>query len=65
MIENPGRWIIRAIAACLIGGSALLGFAHPAAAAQPASNSRRPHQSLVGQTPDTLYFNQAPLAAAA
>ena len=28
-------------------------------------NSRRPHQSLDGQTPDTLYFNQAPLAAAA
>ena len=28
-------------------------------------NSCRPHQSLDGQTPDTLYFNQAPLAAAA
>ena len=28
-------------------------------------NSRRPHQSLDGQTPDALYFNQAPLAAAA
>jgi putative transposase len=28
-------------------------------------NSRRPHQSLDGQTPDTLYFNKSPLAAAA
>ena len=28
-------------------------------------NNRRPHQSLDGQTPDTLYFNQLPLAAAA
>jgi len=28
-------------------------------------NNRRPHQSHDGQTPDTLYFNQAPLAAAA
>ena len=28
-------------------------------------NSRRPHQSLDGQTPDTLYFTQPPLAAAA
>ena len=28
-------------------------------------NNRRPHQSLDGQTPDTLYFNQPPLAAAA
>jgi putative transposase len=28
-------------------------------------NSRRPHQSLDGRTPDTLYFTQPPLAAAA
>ena len=28
-------------------------------------NSRRPHQSLDGQTPDTIYFNYPPLAAAA
>lgn len=28
-------------------------------------NNRRPHQSLDRQTPDTLYFNQPPLAAAA
>ena len=28
-------------------------------------NTRRPHQSLDGQTPDTIYFNYPPLAAAA
>lgn len=28
-------------------------------------NNRRPHQALDGQTPDTLYLNQSPLAAAA
>jgi putative transposase len=28
-------------------------------------NSRRPHQSLDGRTPDTIYFNYPPLAAAA
>lgn len=28
-------------------------------------NNRRPHQILDRQTPDTLYFNQPPLAAAA
>jgi hypothetical protein len=27
-------------------------------------NNRRPHQGLDGQTPDTLYFTQPPLAAA-
>ena len=28
-------------------------------------NTRRPHQSLDGRTPDTVYFNHPPLAAAA
>ena len=28
-------------------------------------NTRRPHQSLDGQTPDTIYFNYPPLAVAA
>jgi len=28
-------------------------------------NNHRPHHALDGQTPDTLYFNQSPLAAAA
>ena len=62
-MDGRGRWRDNAIVfhAYVDGREAIAGIGRYV----EMYNSRRPHSSLEGQTPDTAYFNQLPELQAA